>query len=151
MSTQAGIVSISQGAQRLSLLGARCPQCLSTVPSLSTFAENHRKIILEQLSSLQREKETKEETESIGWVGISAVWSWFSGNADTFWNRNFLWGSHALTLSFAINPDLLMGESALLGLKSVSEQCCPICISAPLTFSLLFVTAVITWTALAER
>lgn len=43
-----------------------------------------------------------------------------------------------------------MGGSTLLGLKNVSEQCCPIHISAPLTFSLLFVIAVITWTALAE-
>jgi len=55
-----------------------------------------------------------------------------------------------LTLSFAINTHLLMGGSRLPGHKNVSEQCCPICISAALIFSLLFVIAVIIWTAPAE-
>lgn len=43
-----------------------------------------------------------------------------------------------------------MGELTVMGLKNVSEQCCPTYTDSPLTFSMLFVITTMTWTALAE-
>lgn len=42
-----------------------------------------------------------------------------------------------------MNPDLLMGESTIMGLKNVSEQCCPVYINYPISFLLLFVIALL--------